>query len=202
MERIVTDPHHIATLSRVYSRLGWCGFWAQLIVGSLPVLLMGYLFAFARTPGPRNGFVLVEYLSIASLLALAFTTFWAFGYTKLAKKLLTPEPFITYRKLVRSAWMGGVISIIGMVFSLTIMLIEVAHLLFYFLSTPQGGVPVIQTTGAESASWVSAVDMLSLMALVLTLITELLFLVFSQYLLYRSLAAAAGTPDETVPPTE
>ena len=87
-----------------------------------------------------------------------------------------------------------------MSFSIVIMLVEVAHLLFYFLSPPQGGVPVIQTTQAETASWVSAIDMLSLMALLLTLVAELLFLVFSQYLLYRSLATAVGSPDQLIPP--
>jgi len=200
MDRIVNEPTHIAQLSRIYSKLGWCGFWAQLIIGSIPVVLMAYLFMFAASPGPRAGFALVEYLSIASLVALAFTTIWAFRYKTLAKKLLNPEPHVTYGKLVRAAWVGGAISILGMAFSLAIMLVEVAHLLFYFLSTPQGGVPVIQTTQAESASWVSAIDMLSLMALLLTLVAELLFLIFSQYLLYRSLAAAAGSPDQVVPP--
>jgi hypothetical protein len=64
--------------------------------------------------------------------------------------------------------------------------------LFYFLSTPQGGVPVVQTTQADTASWVSAVDMLSLLALILTLFAELAFLSISQVCLFRSSAAAAA----------
>jgi len=195
MDRIVSNPTHIAKLSKLFSKFGWCGFWAQLIIGSLPVLLMAYLFMFAASPGPRAGFVLVEYLSIANLLTLLFTTLWAFRYTALARKLRLPEPKITYMKLVRTAWVGGSVAILGMVFAVIFMLIEVAHLLFYFLSTPQGGVPVIQTTQSETASWVSAVDMLSLMALLLTLVAELLFLILSLYLLYRSLAAAADLTD-------
>src|SRR5262245_48555160 len=41
--------------------------------------------------------------------------------------------------------------------------------LFFFLETPQAGVPVIQTAGGEAVQWVSAVDMICLMALILTL---------------------------------
>jgi hypothetical protein len=71
------------------------------------------------------------------------------------------------------------------------MLIEVAHLLFYFLSTPQGGVQVVQTTSSDSASWVSAVDMLSLLALILCLLAELIVLAFGLWLLFRTSLAAA-----------
>lgn len=195
MDRIVSNPKHIAKLSKLFSKLGWCGFWAQLIIGSLPVLLMAYLFMFAASPGPRAGFVLVEYLSIANLLTLLFTILWSLRYIALARKLQLPNPQITYVKLVRTAWVGGSVGILGMVFAVIFMLIEVAHLLFYFLSTPQGGVPVIQTVQSETASWVSAVDMLSLVALLLTLVAELLFLILSLYLLYRSLAAAAYLSD-------
>jgi hypothetical protein len=69
---------------------------------------------------------------------------------------------------------------------MVVMKIEVGHLLFYFLSAPQGGVPVFQTAGAAPASWVSAVDMLSLMALLLTLAAEIIVLVLGLWLLFRS----------------
>jgi hypothetical protein len=59
------------------------------------------------------------------------------------------------------------------------VLIEAANLLFYFLKAPQGGIPVVQTGGAESQHWVSSVDMVSLMALILTLFAELMALIFS-----------------------
>lgn len=192
MDSIVTEPKDITSLSRTYSKLGWFGFWLQLVVGSVPVLLMAYLFVFARSPGPRAGLAFVEYLSVASLLALVFTTFWAFRYTRLSLKLTAPEPFVTYKRLMRAAWIGVVVSTVGMLFSMVIMFIEVAHLLFYFLSTPQGGVPVIQTTQGDTASWVSAVDMLSLLALILTLFAELAFLSISQVCLFRSSSAAAA----------
>jgi hypothetical protein len=61
---------------------------------------------------------------------------------------------------------GKGMKIIGIVFSMFVMLFEVAHPLIYFLRAPQAGVPVIQTTGGGRATWVSAADVLNLLALI------------------------------------
>jgi hypothetical protein len=45
---------------------------------------------------------------------------------------------------------------------------------------------VIQTTGGSQASWVSAADMMNLMALVLTTFGEFTVLTFSLWLLFRT----------------
>jgi hypothetical protein len=191
MNHVVSDPKAAASLARSFSRLGWCGFWSQIIVGAIPIALMIYLFVFARsTIRPRAGFALVEYLTIAALLILAFTTFWFFRYTRLAKRISDPDRPPAYALLLRSAWIGIVASVVGILFSILVMIIEVAHLLFYFLATPQGGVQVVQTTANESASWVSAVDMLSLMALILSLLLELIVLSFGLWLLFHTLLSA------------
>jgi hypothetical protein len=58
-----------------------------------------------------------------------------------------------------------------------------------YLATPQAGTPVIQTTGAGSATWVSAADMMSLMALMLGMFGELIFLILSLWLLFRTTIA-------------
>ena len=50
-----------------------------------------------------------------------------------------------------------------------LMLLEVKQLLIHFLRAPQAGVAMIQTTGGAAASWVSAADMMSLMALIVTM---------------------------------
>jgi hypothetical protein len=104
--------------------------------------------------------------------------------------------------LTRAAWTGIFASVVGILFSILVMMIEVSHLLFYFLTTPQGGVQVVQTTGSDSASWVSAVDMLSLLALIVTLLVELIVLASGLWLLYRTLfseykfnKAAVGSAD-------
>jgi len=73
-----------------------------------------------------------------------------------------------------------------------VMLIEAANLLFYFLKAPQAGMPVIQTSGTEAVQWVSSIEMLSLVVLILTLFSELIVLVFSLWLLFRT---TLGSPE-------
>jgi hypothetical protein len=146
-------------LAKTFSRLGRVGFWVQVVLGSIPIILMIYNFTFARSPtGPRAGLAVVEYLTVASLLLLVFTTVWFWRYRRLGRALADPATRPSQDAVVGRVWTGLVASSLGVLLSLGVMLIEVAHLLFYFLSAPQGGVPVIQTTGSGPASGVSAVD--------------------------------------------
>ncbi len=55
------QPSELDSLARTFSRLGRLGFWIQIVVGSIPLLLMIYLSVFARSPsGPRARLALVE----------------------------------------------------------------------------------------------------------------------------------------------
>ena len=75
-----------------------------------------------------------------------------------------------------------------------VILFEVVQLLIYFLRAPQAGVPAVQTTGGGQASWVSAADMMNLLALTISLFGELTVLVFGIWLLFRSMMASAEFP--------
>jgi hypothetical protein len=181
-------PSKNTSLAKAFSRLGWIGFWVQVLLGSVPVLLMIYVFVFARTTasGARGGVALVEYLTIASLLLLGFTTLWSYRYTVVARRIADPEHLPTPTLPARTAWTGVWVSMLGVLLSMVVMLIEVAHLLFYFLKVPQVGVPAIQTTGGGQSSWVSAVDIMNLMALLLAMFAQLIILIFSLWLLFRT----------------
>jgi hypothetical protein len=91
-------------------------------------------------------------------------------------------------------WTGVKASTIGIVLSILVMLFEVIQLLIYFLRTPQAGVPVIQTTGGP-ASWVSAADMAGLLALLLTMVAEVVILIFSLWLLFRTTLPSLEFPE-------
>jgi Protein of unknown function (DUF3611) len=184
------------SLADAFSGLGWTGLWAQIAIGSIPVTLAIYSFLFdgSTGAGTRGGLALVEYLTIAGLLLLAFTTFWFYRYTRLAKQIADPErrpPEIVVR---RAAWTGVAASTLGVVFSILVMLFEVTQLLFYFLRAPQVGIPTVQTTGSGSASWVSAADMVSLLMLILTLFVEVIVLTFSLWLLFRTMIGSVEYP--------
>jgi hypothetical protein len=167
----------------------------QIAVGSVPLALIIFALAFGRNPAPgtRAGFPLIEYLSIAGLVVLAFTTLWSFRYTRLAVRLADPPRRPTRTAVQRTVWTGVKASTIGIGVSMLVMLFEVVQLLIYFLRTPQAGVPVIQTTGGP-ASWVSAADIAGLLALLLTMFAEVTVLVFSLWLLFRTTLPSVEFP--------
>ena len=183
------------SLAKTFSRLGRFGFWVQIVVGSIPFLLMLYTFIFTRSPsGPRAGLAIVEYLTLASLLILVFTIIWFHRHTRLASRIADPPACPPASTVISAVWTGLIASGFGLLFSMLVMVIETGHLLFYFLAAPQGGVPVFQTPGACPSSWVSAVDMMSLMALSLLVFAELIVLILSLWLLFRTMQVSGEFP--------
>ena len=170
-----------ASLAKTFWRLGWIGFWSQIGFGSIPVITIIYALILGR-----GGISLIEYLTFADLLVLEFTTIWSYRYTRLGRQLANSGPRPSLLVLRRAAWIGVAVSALGIIFSMMVILFEVARVLIHFLRAPQAGVPAIQTTGSGIASWVSAADMMSLMALILGMFGELAVLIFSLWLLFRA----------------
>jgi len=188
-------PSKGRSLARGLYRLGWIGFWLQVAFGAIPLLVMAYCFTFSQTANLTDRtFGFFEYLAIVDLLLLAFTAIWSYRYTRLARRMLGAGPRPTEEKIVDVIWTGVIASTIGILLSMIVALTEVATMLFYFLKAPQGGMPVIQTAGAEALHWVSAVDMVSLMSLHLALFAELIVLVFSLWLLFQATLGAPEVP--------
>ena len=193
LKKIVDSLHSskIEGLGKTFTRLGWLGFWLQVVLGSIPVVLMFYVFVFSGSiTGTRAGLPIVEFLSMANLLVLLFTTVWFYRYTGLGKAIANPGTRPTEGALVGTVWTGLVASSLGIVFSMTVMTLEVGHLLFYFLAAPQGGIPAIQTIAGTASSWVSAVDLVSLMSLLLTMAAEVMALVLGLWLLFHTTQSA------------
>jgi hypothetical protein len=189
-------PSKGKSLAGAFHRLGWAGFWLQVVFGSLPIIGMAYALTLARSdPNPRGGLGLVEYLTIVDLLFLLFTTLWSYRYVRLGRRIRDPQQRPPESDLIGAVWTGVVASTAGMLFSMIILLIEAGNLLFYFLKSPQAGIPVIQTAGAQSPHWVSSVDMLSLMALILILFAEMIVLVFSLWLLFQTTLGSPELPE-------
>src|SRR5262245_704671 len=126
-------PSRSRSLAVAFSRLGWLGFWLQVAIGAVPVALILYSLIFARGSGggTRAGFAIVEVLTIASVLVLAFTTFWFFRYTRLAKRMADPQRRPVEYDVQRAAWTGVAASTLGIVFSTLVMMLEVVQLLMY-----------------------------------------------------------------------
>jgi hypothetical protein len=79
-------------LAKSFLRLGWIGFWLQIVIGSIPVALLIYALLFGKGGiGTRSGSALIAYLSIGSLALLAFTTIWFYRYTRLGRRIGEPD---------------------------------------------------------------------------------------------------------------
>jgi hypothetical protein len=190
-------PSATDSLARAFARLGRLGFWMQIAIGAIPVALTLYALVFgsARPAGTRSGFPLIQYLTAAGLFILVFTTVWFYRYTRLARRLADPVRRPTEQSLQRTVWIGVMASAIGIVFSMVVMFFEVAQLLIYFLRAPQAGIPVVQTTAGGPTSWVSAADIFSLMALLLTMFVEVAVLMIGLWLLLRTTMASTEFPN-------
>lgn len=193
--RNAITPSKGGNIAKAFKRIGWAGFWLQVVFGSLPVILLVYYLTFSRSANvSRSGLPFVEYLAIVSLLTVLFTIYWSYRYTRIGKRLEDPAQRPTESYVVGTVWTGVVASTVGMLFSMVVMLFEAANLLFAFLKAPQGGIPVVQTTGTEAVKMVTSADMVSLMALILTLFAELIVLVFSLWLLFRTTLGSEDLP--------
>ena len=190
LEQLI-DTMHVAKidgLGATFQRFGRVGFWAQIVLGSFPVILMLFILTFTGSvTGPRAGLPIVGWLTILNMAVLVFTTIWFFRYKGLGKRIADPATRPTESAVAGTVWTGLIASSLGIIFSLVVMLVEVGQLLFYFLAAPQGGIPTLQTTPSSiDGSWVSAVDLASLMMLVLMLAAEVIATMLGMWLLFRT----------------
>lgn len=185
-------PSRTETLAKAFSRWGRSGFWALIVMGALPLVIMVYTLVFTGRPSgsARSGLPLVQFFSTAGLLLLVFLTLWFHRYTRIATRLQDPAKRPSDASLRKTVWTGVVAASIAILFSMLVLLLEVGTLLFYFLSAPQAGLPTVQTTGAAVATWVSAVDMMNLLSVILTLGGEIFALIFGLLLLFRTIQDA------------
>ena len=153
--RKVLRPSSKDSLAKAFTSLGWTGFWIQLVIGVIPVFFAIYAMILGRNAGAgtRGGSLLVEYLAIAGLIVLGFTTVWSYRYTRLGEQIADPARRPSEFAVQRVAWIGVASSAIGILLSMLVMLFEVVQLLLYFLRAPRVGVPVIQTNTSGQESW-------------------------------------------------
>lgn len=178
----VTDEQSIANKFR---KLGWLGVWIQVVLGILPLAMLCYIL-FRKATGAGVAMGIIDYLALAGLMILAFTTFWSYRYTRLARRIADPEQRPEWNSVTKMLRVGIWASCIGIAVSMLLLVIEFLRLLFLFLKTPQAGVPAIQMQ-ADRTAWVSAIDMVSLMAEICTLAGELLVVAIALRLLFAVL---------------
>ncbi len=188
-------------LGQRFSRVGWLGFWLQIVLGAVPVALGTWFYMLSpNVTMPGGRFPLVSLLTLCVLLILLVTTALFFYYTRVGRRLQAGTSRWTRPRLKGLVRFGLAASGISVLFSAIIMLGEITHMLLTFLEFPQGGVPVIQTT-IQDSTWISALDVLSLLALALSVTAEILVLGLGLWLMYwLTRAAPAAAPAASFAP--
>lgn len=188
-------PSNPEKIARQFSRLGWIGFWMQVALIILPIVLLLYvLFISSPESAQSKGIDLSNYLSYGSLLVMLFTIFWFYRYTRLAKRIPDPESRPAESSVMRTLWIGLGASCLGILFSMILMTSAVLRILFVMLATPQTGVP-FAAPGGDPSKTLSAFDAVSLTSLLFTLTAELIVLGFSLWLLFRVTRPSAEITD-------
>lgn len=187
------QPDKPETLSKQFSRLGWLGFWIQLALLTVPLVLLVYvLFLRDPTSPQRLGIDLSNYMSYGSLLVMVFTAFWFFLYTRLGKRIADPDLRPHRSSVERTLWVGIWASGLGILFSMGLLFSAVGRMLFVLLATPQTGIMVAPPPGSVPTQSLSAIDALSLSSLLTILSGELVVLGLSVWLLFRTTRASTG----------
>jgi hypothetical protein len=133
-----------ARIGRAFARVGWTGLCLQGVLITLPLLMLGSVI-FGNVVGVREPPDFTEYLALVGMLILAFTTFWSFYYTRVARRIEDPARRPTWDSIIKILWIGLWASCLGIVISLLSLFIEVTRLLILFLKAPQAGVPLMRT---------------------------------------------------------
>jgi hypothetical protein len=174
-------------IRRGFIRLGLLGFWLQFVLLISVGLLSLYTFrVFGGKPGVGN------VLAFLGLLLPVFTTAWCFNYARLGRSLADARG-ATPGQLHRAAWIGVWVGVLGSAVALLSLFGATSSLLVTMLANPQVGMMVSPATEGASAYTVSAVDAVSLMALLLTLLSELVVVAISLRLVFQLSSAGRLT---------
>ena len=171
------------------NRLGWIGFWCQVILGLIPVILMTFQWVFSsksrQLGSPDSGNI----LSFICILTLFFTIYWCFRYTRLAIKLEDYQQRPTKVGVIQAVWIGIIANLGVMLLAALIGMFTVGALLYVILSLPQGAATILQPTPGgtmvNQGLMIVPMDILGLLAVMNVILAGLVGTIISLWLLYR-----------------
>ncbi|WP_138466759.1 DUF3611 family protein [Poseidonocella sp. HB161398] len=178
-----TETWQDARVKRMASSLIIAGrvcFWVQLVFLIAVALLGGYVLKVMGGGGAGLGNI----LSFLGLALPLFTTLWCRHYASLGKKLDGYDRKPGPARIRRSLWIGIIAGGAGTVVTMLSLFGAASSLMLTMLANPQVGVPVAQVTTPGAPYQISAVDAVSLMALLLTQAAEMMVVAVSLYLAY------------------
>lgn len=168
-----------------FSRWGWIGFFIQLALLTVPLLLLVYvLLSNVNAQRSVTGINLRNYLSYGSMLVMVFTTFWFYRYTQLGKAMAGSGEHPSQATLVSQLWTGIWAGCLGVFFSMLLLFGAAWRLLFILIANPQTGIMIAPHVASSPTQSISAIDAVSLTSLLILLAAELVVLALSLWLLF------------------
>ncbi|MGK7918526.1 MAG: DUF3611 family protein [Trichodesmium sp.] len=179
----------VQQIALAFKRLGWVGFWVQIVFAFIPIIILIFALFFTNNPNytrPGNLYI-GEFLAFGCLLALIFTIYWCFRYVQLSEKLENPQMRPPKAEVIECLWIGLIANILGMLCAIIVGMGKVATLLWQMLSIPQGALS-ITSPGSQQAlinrgSLVVPLDMVGIQAMLSTIAAEFVGIIVALWLL-------------------
>jgi hypothetical protein len=180
------SPQKRQRMAEQFSFLGKIGFFAQLALLAVPILLSVYVLLLRRADqSSSTGIDFSNYISFGSLLVMIFTTYWFFRYMQLGERINDPTRYPPRSAVVTALWVGLWAGCLGIALSMMLLLAAAWRMLRVLLTNPQSGMLIAPTAGTNPAYSLSAIDAVSLTLLIISLAAELMVLGLTFWLLFR-----------------
>ena len=137
-------------LGNQFTALGRAGFYIQLALLAVPLFFGAYMLLFGRSGGAASTRLdLGSYVSFASCLIMAFTTYWFYRYIKMGAMLQDPQRAISRSRVLTTVWIGFGAGWVGIVFSVLLLLAATWRMMFVLLTNPQSGLLIAPNIGTN-----------------------------------------------------
>jgi hypothetical protein len=124
---------------RIISRISY---WLHLLLGTASGITL-LLVAFSRSFADESRsifFGISIFLAIGALILVGFRVYWAFRYTRMAKRLQQPNPNLHPKReeIIRVLRIGLIVSLVGLVLAFVASEITTVAVLAKAIAQPQG----------------------------------------------------------------
>lgn len=107
-------PQTVKKIAAQLRRIGWVGFWLQLVLAVVSTLIFLFAIPFASTGASNPGTGGSLLFAIGGLLVLYGSTFWSFRYVTIARKLKNPDLRPKKIETIKTIRWGIMASLTGM----------------------------------------------------------------------------------------
>lgn len=107
-------PQTVKKIATQLRRVGWLGFWLQLVLAVVSTLIFLFAIPFASTGASNPGTGGSLLFAVGGLFVLYASTFWSFRYVTIARKLKNPDDRPKKADTIQTIRWGLTSNVIGM----------------------------------------------------------------------------------------